>query len=174
MDVLAEANSFPADSFDYVVFAHCSWYFNSLDRLRQTLMRVRPGARALCVSEWNLVPQATDQLAHLLAVLLQGQVEAFRDHSDSNIRTLFTQDALERLIREAGWSELAVSSIDSSGLQDAQWEIAMCRDTSIRQARAIGLPARFVDLLNTEVNLLQKLAAMPGQKSLSSFAIRAR
>ncbi len=173
-DVLDDANTFSADSFDYVVFAHCSWYFNSTDRLRQTLMRVRPWARTLCLSEWDLAPQATSQLAHLLAVLIQGQVEAFRAHSDSNIRTLLTLDQLERLIRKAGWSELAVASIDSSGLQDAQWEIDLSLDTSIRVATELGLPARFIDLLNTQISLLQTVAAMHGRQSLSSFAIRAQ
>jgi SAM-dependent methyltransferase len=35
--------SFPADTFDYVVLAHCSWYVESLDQLRRLLQRSSPG-----------------------------------------------------------------------------------------------------------------------------------
>lgn len=173
-DVLAEAKTFPNDHFDYVVLAHCSWYFSSIERLAQTLVRVRPWARQLCVSEWVLVPQEAAQLAHMLAVVIQGQVEAFRTNSSANIRTPLTQEVLEGLVRASGWDELALSSIDSSSLQDGGWEISACISESARTALELGLPARFVDLVRTEVRLLEQIATRHGKRSLSSFALVAQ
>jgi SAM-dependent methyltransferase len=36
-DVLDPENAFPDDAFDAIVLAHCTWYFGSLDQLRETL-----------------------------------------------------------------------------------------------------------------------------------------
>lgn len=75
-DVLDPSVGFPEGAFDHVVLAHCSWYFASLGQLRDTLVRVRPWARRLWFTEWDMTPASDGQLAHLLAVLIQGQIEA--------------------------------------------------------------------------------------------------
>ena len=173
-DVLSAENAFPDDSFDYVVLAHCSWYFDSIDRLRRTLIRIRPWARQLCLSEWDLIPQEMSQLAHLLSVLAQGQVEAFRNESTSNIRTPITKNALEGLLRDTGWEEIVASTVDSSGLQDAQWEIGECIRSTVENAIDGGLPSRFLDFVRTEVGILKEVADVHGRKSLPSFAILAK
>ena len=56
----------------------------------------------------------------MLAVLIQGQVEAFNENSSSNIRTPFTKDVFEELLGISGWEKMKASSVDSPGLQDAQ------------------------------------------------------
>ncbi|MFD8019008.1 methyltransferase domain-containing protein [Streptomyces lavendulae] len=66
LDVLDETVTFPDGGFDHVVLAHCSWYFASLDPLRETLARVRRWARNLCFAEWDLAPRPTDQIGHRL------------------------------------------------------------------------------------------------------------
>lgn len=92
-DVLDPSVDFPESTFDHVVFAHCSWYFTSLGHLRDTLARVRPWARRLWFTEWDLTPTSDDQLAHLLAVLIQGQIEAAGSHGQGNVRTPFSREA---------------------------------------------------------------------------------
>jgi len=164
---------FPEDAFDYVVFAHCSWYFDSRERLKSALSRIRPWARRLCFSEWDLVPHESSQLAHTLAVVIQGQVEAFRQDSSSNIRTPATREALEELLRDSGWDELQAATIDSAGLQDARWEIEECLRSTARHAADLGLPPRFLSILDTELGLLRGTVAAHGAKSLNSFAILA-
>jgi hypothetical protein len=69
--------------------------------------------------------------------------------------------------------ELTVSSINSAGLQDAQWEIDECVRSSASTAIELGLPARFCDLLRTEVGLLQAVAAHD-KRSLASFTVLAK
>jgi SAM-dependent methyltransferase len=172
-DLFGGEIAFAEDAFDYVVFAHCSWYFDSTDLLKRTLIRTRPWARRLCLSEWDLVPREPGQLAHALAVLIQGQVEAFRRDSSSNIRSPATKEALQGLIRDSGWEELQAATIDSSELQDAQWEIEECQRSAARHAADLGLPPRFLQILDTELGLMRGMAATHGVKSLPSFAILA-
>jgi SAM-dependent methyltransferase len=172
-DLFAGEIAFSEDAFDYVVFAHCSWYFDSVDLLKRTLIRIRPWARQLCLSEWDLVPREPRQLAHALAVLIQGQVEAFRRDSMSNIRTPATKEALLGLLLDLGWDEPDAASIDSTELQDAHWEIEECLRSTAMRAADLGLPPRFLHILDTELGLLRNLVAAHGAKSLTSFAILA-
>jgi hypothetical protein len=137
-------------------------------------MRVRPWARRLCFSEWNLEPETREQVAHLLAVLIQGQVEAYKTDSASNVRTPFSRDRLRRLLDEAGWSVAAEATVDSTPLQDADWEIQHCLRSTLAEAESLPLPSRLRDLLESEVDTLRRLAK-PGQNpSLSSYAILAQ
>ncbi len=172
-DLFGGEIAFPEGAFDYVVFAHCSWYFDSIDRFQSAINRTGPWARQLCLSEWDLVPQESSQLAHALAVLIQGQVEAFRRDSSSNIRTPATKEALKGLLRDSGWDELEEAAIDSSELQDARWEIDECLRSTAKQAADLGLPARFLRILDTELGLLRGIVAVHGARSLTSFAILA-
>jgi SAM-dependent methyltransferase len=173
-DLLDEANDFPPDAFDYVVFAHCSWYFGSLDQFRRSLARVRPWARQLCYSEWDMEPRSIDQVAHMLAVLIQGQVEAHRVDSISNVRTPFSKSRLEGILGETGWTISSDASIDSGCLQDARWEIDGCLATSLEEAKAIGLPPKLVDLIGSQADVLSLLAERHECRSLSSRSIVAK
>jgi SAM-dependent methyltransferase len=170
-DLFAGETAFPENAFDYAVFAHCSWYFDSIDLLTRAFLGTRSWARRLCLSEWNLVPCEASQFAHALAVLIQGQVEAFRRNSVSNIRTPATKETLEGLLTDCGWGGLSVTAIESSDLQDARWEIDECLRSTARHAAGLGLPPRFLQILDTELGLLQGTAAAHGVKSLPSFAI---
>lgn len=172
-DLFAGETAFGEDAFDYAVFAHCSWYFDSIDRLTHAFRRTKQWARRLCLSEWDLVPRESSQLAHALAVLIQGQVEAFRRDSVSNIRTPLTKGTLEGLLADTGWGDLGAATVDSSDLQDARWEIEECLRSTARHASGLGLPPRFLRVLDTELGLVQGIAAAHGVKSLPSFAIMA-
>jgi SAM-dependent methyltransferase len=170
-DLDDEENDFPLDSFDYVVFAHCSWYFGSLDQFRRSLARVRPWAGRLCYSEWDLEPRSLDQVAHMLAVLIQGQVEAHRTDGDANVRTPFARSRLKDLLRETGWTLDSDESIDTGQLQDARWEIDSCLANSLDEAKGLDLPTKLVDLLGSQVDVLGLLAGRFGYRSLPSCSI---
>ena len=92
LDLLDDANGFGPDAFDYVVFAHCSWCLRSLDYFHRAL-GVRPWAKRLCYSEWDLEPRSLDQVAHMLAVLIQGQIEAYSSDSFANVHTCLEIEA---------------------------------------------------------------------------------
>jgi SAM-dependent methyltransferase len=170
-DLLDEANDFPPDTFDYVVFAHCSWYFRSLGPFYRALLRVRPWAKQLCYSEWDLEPRSLDQVAHMLAVLIQGQVEAYRADSGANVRTPFSKARLEGLLRETGWTPSSGTTIDTEELQDGGWEIDHCLDRSREEADGLDLPPKLREFLDTQAYVLRRLAENHPSRSLPSYSI---
>jgi SAM-dependent methyltransferase len=170
-NVLDPQKSFDDDAFDNVVLAHCSWYFASPEALLNTLRTVKPWARRLCFAEWDLQPRSLDQVPHLLAVLIQGQVEAFKTTSRANVRTPLSVDRLRQIIGEAGWSIKAESSVETVALQDADWEIAACLADSMREARAMNLPYRFISHLESQIDVLKSLATPTNNRPLSSLVL---
>lgn len=153
-DVLAE--TFPDDAFDHVVLSQCAWYFASLDQLRATLRRVRPWARRLCFAEWDLAPAAHGQLAHLLAVQIQAMVEATGERGDGNVRTPFSRATLLRILDAAGWHAADTTTVDTTGLHDANWEIWACRE--VVKQRLHTVPPPVADLLRSHLDVLDGVA----------------
>ena len=161
------------DGFDHVVLSHCSWYFDSGDQLRRTLDRARQLARRLCFAEWDLRPTGLDQLPHLLAVLVQGQTEASGARGTGNIRAPFSREQLGRTLDATGWQLASEETLDVAGLQDADWEIANCRQyvEALRpQFLLTGLQAEFLD---SQLDLLNALARDHGNTPLPSYALTA-
>jgi hypothetical protein len=134
--------SFPDDAFVAVVLAHGAWYFDSLDQLSRTLERVQGWATRLCFAEWDLEPATLDQVAHLLAVLIQGQVEGYKRESDANVRKPFSRTRLLDLVSEAGWMVSEEFRVDMGNLRDADWELGHCLTSSLSEVGTIDIPPR--------------------------------
>ncbi len=170
-DVLA--NSFPTNHFDYVVLAHCGWYLPSLDQLQGVLRRVRPWARRLCLSEWDLRPRTAAQLPHLLAVLIQAHFEAYNPGNEGNIRTPFSRHTLDRILTATGWTVTADHPIDTAALRDADWEIHACLSMAADPALLTSMPAPVKDLVTTQLDLLRTTAYPTANTPLPSYALTA-
>jgi SAM-dependent methyltransferase len=155
-DVLAE--TFPDDTFDHVVLSQCSWYFSSLDQLRATLARLRPWARRLCFAEWDLRPITYGQLAHLLAVQVQGMIEAVGERGDGNVRTPFSREALLRILAETAWHADEPRTVGTAGVHDAGWEVAICREIVAERLHTVPAPMR--DLIASHVDVLESVAGL--------------
>jgi SAM-dependent methyltransferase len=173
-DVLDPQNAFPDDAFDAIVLAHCTWYFDSLEQLRATLAQIRPWAPRLYLSEWDLEPRSVDQTAHLLAVLIQGQIEAFKGDSRSNVRTPYAREALRTILAETGWAVERETLVDASGLGDAAWEIDAALGDSLVEATALDIPPRLQTLLASQGEVLRRVAARDGNRPLPSYCMVAR
>lgn len=173
-DVLDPSVDFPAGAFDHAVLAHCSWYFASLGQLRDTLGRVRPWARRLWFTEWDLTPVSDDQLAHLLAVLIQGQAEAAGSHGQGNVRTPFSRECLLRLLSEAGWTAEGSTPVDTRELQDGDWEIAACLDLVGSDERLAALPEPVRQLVLSQADVLRAVAKPRGNRALAAYCVTAR
>ncbi|WP_395511924.1 class I SAM-dependent methyltransferase [Streptomyces racemochromogenes] len=172
-DVLDPSVGFPEGAFDHVVLAHCSWYFASLGRLRDTLARVRPWARRLCFAEWDLTPASGDRLAHLLAVLIQGQAEAAGARGQGNVRTPFSREALLRLLPGAGWTADGGGPVDTAELQDGDWEIAACLDPAAERERLAALSEPVRQLVLSQTDVLRAVARPHGNRALDSYTVTA-
>ncbi|MDX8028742.1 methyltransferase domain-containing protein [Lentzea sp. BCCO 10_0856] len=105
--------------YDLVVLAHCSWYFASGDLLERTLAKARDLGSRLCFAEWDPQPARPDQIPHLLAVLAQDRM----GETGGNIRAPLTRATLLAALDRAGWQVDQVVDVDTSALQDADWEI---------------------------------------------------
>ncbi|MFF0216019.1 class I SAM-dependent methyltransferase [Streptomyces vinaceus] len=174
LDVLDEAVTFPDSGFDYVVLAHCSWYFASLDPLRETLARVRRWARNLCFAEWDLTPGSADQLPHLLAVLIQGQIEASGSRGEGNVRTPFSRESLLRLLPATGWHPAPGRAVDTNALQDGDWEVDACAALLDDADRMAALPKTVRDLVLSQADVFRSLAKERGNTPLPAYSLTAR
>lgn len=160
------AASFGDDTFDAAVFAHCSWYFPSEDALLQTLKRVRPWAKRLLFSEWDLQPSTFEQTAHLLAVTIQSQIEAFKPVSEANVRTPLSRARVHGMVEESGWRITDEATVDSSDLDDGRWEVDACLGASVE-----GLPVRLRTAVETQRDVLRGLTSGRTVRSLDSYAL---
>ncbi len=172
-DVLDPAVAFADGEFDVVVLAHSSWYFPSVGVLTETLRRVRPWARRLCFAEWDLTPRSLDQVPHLLAVLIQGQIELHKAHSESNVRTPFSRARAIAVLADAGWTVTGQDDVDTTGQQDARWEIAQSIDAATREAHAVGGPERLPDFVAGQVDTLRELLDVVTVAPLPTYSLRA-
>jgi SAM-dependent methyltransferase len=164
-DVLDER--FDAHEFDHVVLSHCAWYFDSIAWLRDTLRAARPWAPRLCFAEWDLHPNHPDQLAHLLAVLVQGQLAAHRIDTGGNVRTPLSRETLRDVLGAAGWRVDREETVDTTGLQDADWEIG----AALNLAALCRLPGR--EFLAGQLDVLRSVAAPKGNRALPAYRLTA-
>jgi SAM-dependent methyltransferase len=164
-------NDIEGEPFDYCVLAHCSWYFSSEDELVSVFTKLRTRCRFLCFAEWDLEPQALEQVPHLLAVLIQGQVESFKSSSSANVRTPFSRQVIETLLLKSGWKVARSCSPDTGALQDANWEIDICMRNSLREAQNLNMPPNMVLLLASQVDLMERLKEKIHPIPLGSYAL---
>jgi len=172
-EFLNHSDSLKEAGYDYVVLAHCTWYFDTLVVLRNILAAAHTWAPVLCISDWDLCPKSSDQFAHMLSVLLQGQVEAYRTNSDANVRSPYALSQLLELLPELGWREDAHACIECSELLDGSWEIGSCLSGLVKRAEVLKVPSRTLSLIKAGNAVLGEIAGQFGKKSLSSFAVRA-
>ncbi|WP_318616605.1 class I SAM-dependent methyltransferase [Sporosarcina sp. YIM B06819] len=174
VDVLAADVDFPEDSFDYIVFSHCSWYLKSFEELEGILRKVRKWGKGLRFAEWDARIQTIEQYPHFLAVLIQSQYECFKESSLSNIRTLFTPGDVKRIAESAGWTIIHEQSIHSPQLQDAEWEIAMTLDDYKEEIhKLVDVPDKLKYLIQSEVTLLEQTRNHRQVKPMSTYVFSA-
>jgi len=104
-DILSPAIEFPHNMFDLVVFSHSSWYLTDPEELLKLLVRVRPWAKRLAYAEWDIVPQNSMQVPHMLSVLLQVHLKALIPQLDVlNVGSLILPQDVRSMAETAGWN----------------------------------------------------------------------
>jgi len=174
VDVLAKEIDFPDNSFDYIIFSHCSWYLSEFQELEGLFRKIRPWGKVLCFAEWDSRIKTMAQYPHSLAVLIQAQYECFKKSSLSNVRTLFTPMDVRRIAESAGWTITNEQSIDSPLLQDGEWEIDMVLTAYKEEIqKLVHLPDKLTSLIQSEVSLLEEAYEEHGVKPLSTYVFSA-
>lgn len=173
-NLVESAHQLEHGAYDYVVLSHCSWYFDSVSELVHTLRLARSLGKKLCFAEWNLEPQDADQFGHLLAVLIQGQVEAFKTGSSANVRTPLAKEQVKEILVSTGWAIESDHPMETRQMQDGDWEIAYCLASSLKDAKELLLPPKFVNWVENQVEVLQRVSVKHGNASLSSYTLIAK
>ena len=175
IDILASDFDFPENSFDYIVFSHCSWYLKSFEVLEDLFKKIRKWGRKLCFAEWDSRIQTIEQYPHLLAALIQSQYECFKESSFSNVRTLFTPMDVRRIAEKACRTITNEQSINSPNLQDAKWEIEMTLGGYKREIDKLdNLPIKLKALIQSEVILLEDTQKNNTTKPMSIYVFIAK
>lgn len=154
-DFLTKEAPVKTEGYDVVVLSHSSWYLQSHDQLLEILQKARTIAGRLCFAEADLRIDKVDQVPHLLAALIQAQVEVFKENSTSNIRTLVGREDAIRLMERAGWRIVEEDRIEEANLQDGEWEIQYTLHEVMQEATMMnGTSEKWGDLLQTMGELL--------------------
>jgi hypothetical protein len=127
----------------------------------------------MCFTEWDLVPRSADQLPHLLAVLIQGQIEASGSRGEGNVRTPFSHESLLRILPAAGWDPVAGQAVDTTALQDGDWEVDACVRLLDDVDRMAELPQTVRDLVQSQADVLRSLAKDRGNTPLPAYSLTA-
>jgi SAM-dependent methyltransferase len=172
-DPLNAGDELQKAKFDFVVFGHCSWYFDRNSILKEMLASAQQWAPVLCLSDWDLCPGNSHQFAHSLSVLLHGLVESYRCKSLENVRSPYAVVELLELLHDIGWICEAQTRIPCPELMDGSWEIESCVNDAVTCAKKSGVPDRVLGILKSGTELLRAVSKQYGNESLSSFALRA-
>lgn len=114
--------------WDVAVLAHCIWYFSSLDTLRGIMNTLRGRVGSVCIAEYALHATKPEAVPHVLAVLARGMLEAHKETSKENIRSLLSRRAIEDVVEWCGWQlHHSGTVVPGEGLLDGYWEFQTVR-----------------------------------------------
>lgn len=168
-DLIKEADTFHEGEFDYIVLAHCLWYFSSLDELMRTLSIARKIGRNLLIAEWNPFITLPEQLHHYKAATIQAICESFRNSGFSNIRTMLYPNEIEKAVIKSGWHINRKGSVYSPDLQDGQWEVdAAIRDYENEINSISEMPEKLRNLLFSQI---AEMKSVPEIKPMPVFCL---
>ena len=164
----------PLMEYDYVVLAHCAWYFRSHEQLERTLEKASQYAKKLCFVEWDSRAQSAEQLPHWSAVMIQALCSSFGINPTMNIQTLFTPTDISELVQKANWiCETKQSIADTVHLQDGKWEVsATITQYPLLIEKAQNIPLTLKHMLLSQIKELgnvEKNSIMP----LNAFVLSA-
>jgi SAM-dependent methyltransferase len=164
-NLLTDSSILNHEKFDGVVFAHCSWYFHSLEEFAQTLAIAQPHAEKIFFAEWDLCIRLPEQTGHFIAVMAQAAYSALRQSAETNIKTLISKQDLAAIAESLRLAIQAEGSFDSGAMQDGEWEISAARklltEKNLEQA---GLSKKLKAMLLTQVKLIG-----PATKPLDTY-----
>ena len=175
-DLLDPQKDFPTNAFDLAVLSHSAWYMSSPQELYRLFARLRLWARRLGYAEWDARPQHLQQLAHLLAVVLQVHAHSVAPQtSTANVRALILPEHACALAKNAGWAITQEKIIETSTPlgHGRAWEIQKALEMAEALAASGDIAKDIRSLLTAEKQLLSRIASASDNMSLSTYAFLA-
>lgn len=128
MDFLAQN---PDKKWDFVVFAHCIWYFDNQDVLVKMLAALKGRATNLLICEYAMKATEKAALPHVLAAITRASLEAHNKDSEANIRCMLAPDEIKKAAKQSGWTlDVEDSVVPGPNLSDGHWETSDVKSTS--------------------------------------------
>jgi SAM-dependent methyltransferase len=118
INLLEDSSILNGKFFDAVVFAHCSWYFNSISEFTKLLEIIKRHTKKILYAEWDLFIRIPEQTDHFLAVMIQGILSTFQESRMLNIQTLINKQDILRIAEKLHLIIEEDGSIDSGIMQD--------------------------------------------------------
>lgn len=113
-----------AVTWDYIVFCHSLWYFDSPDRV-QKLLQSLSGRGTLLIAEYALQATEPSAVSHVLAVIARASLEAQKKSSEENVQSLLGPRELKHMVEEKGWTLREEKTVvPGKGLLDGSWEVS--------------------------------------------------
>ncbi|KAL7899593.1 S-adenosyl-L-methionine-dependent methyltransferase [Trichoderma sp. SZMC 28014] len=110
-------------TWDYIVFVHSIWYFDSPATLTKMLGALKGRAPSLLVAEYALKATEKNALPHVLASVARATLEAHNKGSQANIRCLSSPGAITDAANENAWIlDGEAFLVPEAGLLDGFWE----------------------------------------------------
>jgi SAM-dependent methyltransferase len=155
LNLLDNASVFENEIFDGVVFAHCSWYFNSIAEFSKLVELAKRHTREIYFAEWDLCIRLSEQIGHFIAVMVQGEFNAFQKEEKSNIKTLISKNDISEIINSLKLKIKDEGSFDSEKMQDGEWEIRSAKRIITKEKlEKAGINRKIKETLLTQVNLI--------------------
>lgn len=157
----------PDKSWDYVVLAHCIWYFASPDTLNTMLAALKGRASKLLVAEYALTATERAAVPHVLAAVARATVEAHDKDSAANIRCLLGPNSIRESAKSAGWTlEEEDTIVPEPALLDGSWEIGTVKSKGFLEEINTNVtnPTLRTSLLSAREAVLGAVAQLNGEK----------
>jgi hypothetical protein len=161
-----------APPYDYIVLAHCIWYFESPSSLSSLISACTGRTKHLCIAEWSLRASLPASQPHVLTALLLASLEAKRKvATDGNIRSVVSPKQIIASITSPSGSqpgfglEKEETGLTNEGMLDGYWEVSYnlrTRDKVLGRLEEQGVPEKelsamiaMYDAVEASVGLLQ-------------------
>ena len=154
--------------WDFVVLAHCIWYFASPETLAAMLSALKGRADALLVAEYALTAAERAAVPHVLASIARASLTAHNKASSENIRCLLSPSSIKDAAQASGWRlDNEGIIVPNDGLLDGSWETSSVKNKAfLKEVDAhIADPAVKAMLKSSRDAVIAALAALNGEKA---------
>ncbi|PMD37064.1 hypothetical protein L207DRAFT_515488 [Hyaloscypha variabilis F] len=125
------AESYTGPAYDYIVLAHCIWYFENPTLFPALITALTPHLTTnpttkLCIAEWSLRASSLPGVPHVLTAILRSLIESKRPSpSAANIRAVLSPAQISSAITQNSPLKLVKEAYlqTNQGMQDGFWEV---------------------------------------------------
>ncbi|KAK2606245.1 hypothetical protein QQS21_003293 [Conoideocrella luteorostrata] len=152
----------PDRGWDFVVLAHCIWYFDGPDTLRSMLAALKGRAASLVVAEYALTAREKAAVPHVLAAIARGMLEAHNKTSSANIRCLLGPLNIKAAAEAAGWTLTTEETVvPDVALLDGSWEVG-----EVKSKGFLNMIDEYIEDVTLKTTLLSAREAVIGAVGL--------